>query len=176
TTELPMFALSTTNAMPATITSTTSHAISAMSRASRFAVPIAAPAATAAAPPVFVPGLLNRAVRTSPPTSGYACVVPGPASALTAEDVHGARNHQPHRHQRRDRLNAHHELGGLRQRHRVGRAEGGRVRERHIEIVHEPRPPARRREARVLHLGELEVGQRLWIEEAKDRAAAVHLP
>ena len=52
------------------------------------------------------------------------------------------------------------ELGLPRQRHRVGRAERDRVRQRHVHVVPETRRPSRRGEGRVVVLRKLEVRRR----------------
>ncbi len=82
----------------------------------------------------------------------------------------------PSRDQRDDRLDSHHALGHRRQRHRVGRRERRRVRQRHIQVVEELRPPEARLDAIVGHLREQEVGGAVVPSGATAGAAAVDLP
>ena len=76
-----------------------------------------------------------------------------------------------------ERLRAHQPLGGRRQRHRVGGAERGRVRERNVQVVDQPGHPVRRRPAGIGHLREQEVGTVALVPRARaGRAAPVDLP
>ena len=71
----------------------------------------------------------------------------------------------------------HQRLGGPRERHRVGRAEGDRVRERDVQVVPEARRPTLAREVLVIVLRELEVGRTPRLRKrAGDGAAVVELP
>src|SRR5438445_4476391 len=92
------------------------------------------------------------------------------------EDVDRARGHEQNRDRRDRRLGQHERLGPPRQGHRISRAEGDRVRERDVEVVHELGVPPGLGQLRVLHLRELEVRRPRIRLEPLDRAAAIESP
>ena len=74
------------------------------------------------------------------------------------------------------RLHAHRQLGPMPERHDVGRAERGAVRQPEVEVVDEQRPPAGRRQVGVGVLHEREVGIFRDAMSACGGAAPVDLP
>ncbi len=73
-------------------------------------------------------------------------------------------------------LYRHRDLGPRHERHHVGRAESGRIREAQVQVVHEPGSPARRRDPGVHVLGEGEVDVGRHVVCTRRRTASVELP
>ena len=78
--------------------------------------------------------------------------------------------------ERDERLNRHRDLRPGRERHDVGRAEGGRVGDAQVEVVDKPGSPVGRRDPRIQLLREREVGVGRNVMGARGSAAAVEFP
>ena len=94
----------------------------------------------------------------------------------SVQDVHRARGHEHDEHERRERLDGHQQLRRAGDRHRVGRAEGRRVRARRVEVVGEGRLPVRHQLLGVGHLREQEVRRIAVAVLAGARPPTVELP
>src|SRR5438477_12870957 len=86
-------------------------------------------------------------------TVGRPMEVRSPRWKLASENIHGSGCNEGYRKQRDQGLQQHDQLCAMGEGERIGRAEGGRIGCRHIQIIHEGGAPARWRDFGIENLG-----------------------